>query len=65
MPQLNRSAEITLSKFLRVIKQSNFNYEVIGGNVTLEEDLNNINIVSWDVNKTGNKLRRLLLICSL
>ena len=60
MPQLNRSAEVTLSKFLRVIRQANFNYEVIGGNVTLEEDLNNISIVSWDVNKTGNKLRRLL-----
>ena len=42
----NRSAEVTLSKFLCVIKPSVESIQVIGGNLSVENDLND-STVSW------------------
>lgn len=45
----NRSAEVTLSKFLRVMKPSVESIQVIGGNLSVESDLNDIQLVSFQL----------------
>lgn len=65
MTPLNKSGEVTLSKFIRIIKD---NYEIvtiIGGNVSIEKDLTNIKIESYDFNKAGNKLSKIKDMFSL
>ena len=56
----NRSAEVTLSKFLRVIKPCYGKLTVIGGNLSVETDLNDIELISFDILRAGNKIKRAL-----
>ena len=42
----NKSAEVTLSKFLRVISTKDAEIIVIGGNVTVESDLSDVRLIS-------------------
>ena len=56
----NRSAEVTLSKFLRVIKPSFEKVTVIGGNLSVEQDLDDVKLVSFDIIRAGNKVKRAL-----
>ena len=50
----NRSAEVTLSKFLRVIKPSVESIQVIGGNLSVENDLNDIQLISFPITRHPN-----------
>ena len=54
----NRSAEVTLSKFLRVIKPFFENVTVIGGNLSVEPDLSELELVSFEIVRSGNKAKR-------
>lgn len=58
----NRSAEVTLSKFLRVIKPSVESIQVIGGNLSVESDLNDIQLISFPIVRHPNKFKRMLSI---
>lgn len=60
MTPLNKSGEVTTSKFVRTICGAYKQVIIVGGNVTLEEDLNNICIESYDYKKEGNKFQKLL-----
>lgn len=61
----NRSAEVTLSKFLRVIKPSVESIQVIGGNLSVESDLNDVELISFPIVRHSNKIRRVLAIASV
>lgn len=56
----NRSSEVTLSKFLRVIKPCYDTLAVIGGNLSVEPDLNDVELVSFEINRSANKIKRLM-----
>ena len=58
----NRSAEVTLSKFLRVIKPSVKSIQLIGGNLSVENDLNDIQLISFPIIRYPNKFKRMLSI---
>lgn len=58
----NRSAKVTLSKFLRVIKPSVESIQVIGGNLSVENDLNDIQLISFPITRHPNKFKRMLSI---
>ena len=58
MISANRSAEVTLSKFLRVIRPCFDRISVIGGNIALESDLNDIEVQSFRIGRAGNRLKR-------
>lgn len=61
----NRSGEVTLSKFLRVISPFFEHITVIGGNLSVEPDLTHIKLLSFDITRAGNKVRRALDIAIL
>jgi hypothetical protein len=61
----NKSAEVTLSKFLRVIKPCYDKLTVIGGNLSVEPDLNDVELVSFEIVRAGNKIKRALDIISI
>lgn len=61
----NRSAEVTLSKFLRVIKPSVESIQVIGGNLSVESDLNDIQLISFPIIRHTNKFKRMLSIIGM
>lgn len=61
----NRSAEVTLSKFLRVIMPSFENVTVIGGNLSVEPDLTEVDLVSFDIVRAGNKAKRAMDILGI
>ncbi len=61
----NKSAEVTLSKFLRVIQPSVGNIQVIGGNVSVEEDLIGIELRSFPIIRANNKLKRALSLFAI
>lgn len=54
----NKSAEVTLSKFLRVIEPCYEKLTVIGGNLSVEPDLSDVELVSFDILRAGNKIKR-------
>lgn len=54
----NKSAEVTLSKFLRILQPHYGDLLVMGGNVTVEEDLRSGKIFSVDIRRAGNKYKR-------
>lgn len=54
----NRSVEVTLSKFLRVIKPSYGQVTVIGGNLSVEPDLDDVKLVSFNMVRANNKIKR-------
>ena len=51
----NKSAEVTLSKFLRVMAAVYDDITVIGGNISLEKDLDHISIKSFQINRAQKK----------
>lgn len=55
----NRSAEVTLSKFLRVLSPHYTKITVMGGNVTVEADIQNITLISLPIRRAGNRIRRI------
>jgi glycosyltransferase involved in cell wall biosynthesis len=55
----NKSAEVTLSKFLRVISVTYDDITVVGGNVTVEKDLQNIRIQSIPIQRSLQKIKRI------
>ncbi len=61
----NKSAQVTLSKFLRIITPAYGEIIVVGGNISLEEDLQHIRVCSVPINRSLNKLRRIVDILSL
>lgn len=61
----NKSAEVTLSKFLRVIKPSVNQIQVIGGNLNVEKDLKDIELISFPIVRHPNKLKRILSVIGL
>ena len=56
----NKSAEVTLSKFLRVIKPCYEKIIVIGGNLTIEEDLQDVELRSFDIARSNKKIKRIV-----
>ena len=61
----NRSGEVTLSKFLRVIMPSFERTVVIGGNLSVEPDLREVELHSFDIARADNKIKRALDILLL
>ena len=61
----NRSAEVTLSKFLRVMKPMANAIKVIGGNISVEKDIYDVEIISFPFLRFENKLRRLIAFTML
>lgn len=61
----NRSAEVTLSKFSRVIQPSFEHVSVIGGNLSVEQDLQDVELISFDITRAKNKIKRVLDIIGL
>lgn len=55
----NRSAEVTLSKLLRVLAPSHEELSVIGGNLTVESDVPPVILHSFPISRAANKLRRM------
>lgn len=60
----NRSAEVTLSKFLRVISAAYDEIHVVGGNLTIESDVK-ATLHTWSILRAKNKVKRLLDIILL
>ena len=60
-----KSAEVTLSKFLRVIKPSVGQIQVIGGNLSVEKDLKDIELISFPIVRHPNKLKRILSVIGI
>ncbi len=61
----NKSAEVTLSKFLRVILAVHNETTIIGGNISVESDLKHVTLISKSMTRADNKLKRLLDIVIL
>lgn len=61
----NRSAEVTLSKFLRVIAPLAESIKVIGGNLSVESDLDNVELISFPIVRHPNKIRRIISVFAL
>lgn len=61
----NRSAEVTLSKFLRVLQPSAASIRVIGGNLRVEQDLGTIALRSFPIAREGSKIKRFLALLLL
>lgn len=56
----NRSAEVTLSKFLRVIRPCYDELIVIGGNLNIESDLDDVQLVTFPIVRAESKVKRTL-----
>ncbi len=54
----NKSTEVTLSKFLRIISPCFSRLIVIGGNLSVEPDLKDTELVSFEITRAGSKVRR-------
>lgn len=61
----NRSSEVTLSKFLRVITPCFSSLMVIGGNLSVEKDLEKVCLRSFPIHRSPNKLKRVLDVVGL
>lgn len=60
----NRSAEVTLSKFLRVISAVYDEIHVVGGNLSVEPDVDAV-LHTWDIARARSKAKRLMDIVLL
>lgn len=58
----NRSAEVTLSKFLRVISPSVDGVKVIGGSLRVESGLDNVELISFPIRRHPRKLGRIAAV---
>ncbi len=56
----NKSIEVTLSKFIRVIRPFYKKIWVIGGNLSVESDLDDVELISFNIMRVGNKIKRAL-----
>ena len=56
----NKSAQVTLSKFLRVMSACYRQITVIGGNVTVDRDLEQVDLISVPIQRSANKIKRAL-----
>lgn len=56
----NKSAKVTLSKFLRVISSVENNVMVIGGNISIEEDITDVYVHSFSMSRVNSKIMRIL-----
>lgn len=61
----NKSAEVTLSKFLNVISPVYDEIHVIGGNITLETDVKSAIVHSIPIKRSTNKIKRIADILQL
>lgn len=61
----NKSAEVTISKFIRVMNSNYQDVTVVGGNLSVEDDLEKISLVSYDIKRNKNKIRRVLDVIML
>ncbi|MFQ8638974.1 MAG: glycosyltransferase [Acutalibacteraceae bacterium] len=61
----NKSAEVTLSKFLRIISPVYQEITVVGGNISLEKDLQGIHVYSIPIKRAPQKFKRILDIVEL
>ena len=61
----NKSIEVTLSKFLRVISGAHDSIRVMGGNICLEKDLTDIEVCSFPILRAGTKLKRVINLLAL
>ena len=61
----NKSTEVTLSKFLRVIHSCFDHLIVIGGNLSVESDLQDVELVSFRIQRGKNKINRTLDILNV
>ena len=61
----NKSVEVTLSKFVRVISPLYEEVVVVGGNINLEDDLEGINKKSFAINRAKHKWKRVIDIIFL
>ena len=65
MTPLNKSGEVTTSKFIRTIRDSYEHVTIVGGNVTLESDIADVRIESYAYQKKGSKLQKAFGMLSL
>lgn len=56
----NKSAQVTISKFLRVISPCYDKITLIGGNIKIEKDLGAIEIYSLAIKRAPNKFKRII-----
>lgn len=61
----NRSAEVTLSKFLRVVRPSVGSIQVIGGNLSVEDDLNDIVLTSFPIIRQSGRIKRIASVAAI
>lgn len=61
----NRSAEVTLSKFLRVVRPSVGSIQVIGGNLSVEDDLNDIELTSFPIIRQPGRIKRIASVAAI
>lgn len=61
----NKSAQVTVSKFLRVISPCYCKIVLIGGNLKIEDDLNDIEVRSINITRSPNKIKRVIDIVIL
>jgi glycosyltransferase involved in cell wall biosynthesis len=61
----NKSAQVTLNKFLRVMSACYEQITVIGGNIAVEADLEQVNVVSVPIQRAKSRWKRVLDILLL
>lgn len=61
----NKSSEVTLGKFLRVIAGAHKSIKVIGGNLHLPDDLMHVELCNHAIQRAPSKARRMLNILTL
>lgn len=55
----NQSLNVTLSKFLRVIQPCYQSITVVGGNLSIEQDITDVNLNSYPISRAKSKMKRL------
>lgn len=55
----NQSLKVTLSKFLRVIRPCYQSITVVGGNLSVEQDITDVNLRSYPILRAKSKIKRI------
>lgn len=55
----NKSLEVTLSKFLRVIQPCYQSITVVGGNLSIEQDIKGVNLKSYPISRARSRIKRI------
>lgn len=61
----NKSMEVTLGKFLRVLSSAFDKIQVIGGNISINADIENVTLHSYPIRRANSKYRRILNVLVL